>query len=46
MNEKKNGLTAMTCLGERKVETAEALEVDNLPGVEMLLESRKEGQVR
>ena len=31
-------MTAMTCLGEPKVETPEALEVDNLPEAEMLLE--------
>ena len=29
---------AMTCLKEPKVETPEALEVDNLPEAEMLLE--------
>jgi len=31
-------LTAMTYLGEPKVETPEALEVDNLPEAEALLE--------
>jgi len=31
-------LTEMTCLGEPKVETPEALEVDNLSEVETLLE--------
>ena len=31
-------MTAITCLGEPKVETLEALEVDNLPEAEMLLE--------
>jgi len=35
---RKDGLTAMTCLGEPKVETPEALEVDNLPEAERLLE--------
>jgi len=34
---KKNRLTAMTCLGEPKVETPEQLVVDNLPEVETLL---------
>jgi len=32
-------LTAMTCLGEPKVETPEAQEVDNLPEAETLLEA-------
>jgi len=35
---RKNGLTAMICLGEPKVETLEALEVENLPEAETLLE--------
>jgi len=35
---RKNGLTVMTCLGVPKVETQEALEVDNLPEAERLLE--------
>jgi len=35
---RKNGLTAITCLGQPKVETPQALEVDNLPEAEMLLE--------
>ena len=38
MSQKKNRLTAITCLGEPKVETTEALEVDNLPEVVMLRE--------
>jgi len=33
-----SGLTAMTHLGEPKVETPETLEVDNLPEAERLLE--------
>jgi len=35
---KKNCLTTMTCLGEPKVESPEALEVDDLPAVETLLD--------
>ena len=37
-NRRKNGLTDMTYLGEPKVESPEALEVDNLPEAIMLLE--------
>jgi len=35
---KKNGLMAMTCLGEPKLELPEALEVDYLPEVVMSLQ--------
>ena len=37
-NQRMSGLTAMTHLGEPKVETPETLEVDNLPEAERLLE--------